>query len=70
MSLFLEKWLPEWGNPTEAYRTYREKLSAIPECQRIFSQGRRYIYYDRVRLDDVRVILEAADQLAERFELT
>lgn len=39
MSLFLEKWLPQWGDP-QAYRVYRNKLDAVAECQRIFSQNK------------------------------
>jgi hypothetical protein len=69
MSLFLEKWLPDWGNPADAYRVYRDRLAAIPECQRIFSQGKRYVNYDRVHLDDVRQMLEATDQLAESLRV-
>ncbi len=65
ISLFVEKWLPDWGNPIDAYREYREKLQSIPECQRVFSEGRRYVFYNRLRPEDIRVILEATDRLAE-----
>lgn len=65
MSLFLEKWLPDWGNPSEPYREYRERLKSIPECQRVFSEGKRYVFYNRLRPEDIRMILEATDHLAD-----
>jgi len=68
VSVFLEKWLPDWNNPIEAYRTYRARVHTIPEVQRVYSQGKRYAFYGRMAPEDVRTILDATDQLAEALK--
>ncbi len=67
-SLFLEKWLPKWGNPVDAYREYRDAVSSISEARRILSEGKgRYASHSRMDPDDLRVLLEATDRLARRL---
>jgi hypothetical protein len=56
MSVFMEKWLPEWGNPADAYRVYRSKVDEVPECLRMYVEGKRYAAYDRMTVDDVQLV--------------
>lgn len=64
IGLFTEKSLVDWGNPVEAYRAYRGQVDTVREVQHVYSQNRTYAPYNRMNPDDLRVILEATDQLA------
>jgi hypothetical protein len=64
ISLFVEKWLPGWGDPVDAYRAYRAAVDTIPEVRRINSQSKRYASYDRLSPDEMRILLDASDKLA------
>lgn len=65
ISVFLEKWLRQWDNPIEAYRAYRAQVDAISEVQRVYSQNRKYAFYDHLTQDELSVLLEATDKLAQ-----
>ncbi len=52
-----------WQQPG-AYQAYRSTLEAIPEVRRLYGRKGRYVYYDRLTVDEVRVILQATDSLA------
>jgi hypothetical protein len=64
VSVVMEKWLPGWGNPVEAYHGYREQVNTVPEIQRVYSQGRRYALYRYLTPEQLRVVLVATDALA------
>jgi hypothetical protein len=59
ISIIKEEWLPEWNNPLESYRAYREAVSSIPEIQRVYSRNGRYVYYEKMTLEEAQTLLEA-----------
>jgi hypothetical protein len=67
MTLAREDWLAPWGDYQEAYRAYRVELNDIPEILRIFSRNGLLVYYDKLTPDQLRVLLEATDQLAAKL---
>lgn len=64
ISVFKKEWLAEWDNPIEAYQKYRQKTEVITEMITIITSGKRYVYYERITVNDLSIILEATDELA------
>jgi hypothetical protein len=65
ISVFLERWMQQWDDPIDAYQAYRKRLETISEIQQVYSQGRKYAFYDNLTQDEVSLLLEATDQLAK-----
>jgi hypothetical protein len=63
-SVFMENRLKDWGDPIDEYQTYRAKVNVIPEVTQVYSQVRRTVFHERITPDDLRLILEATDELA------
>jgi hypothetical protein len=62
-ALYSERMLEKKGFPKEPYPRYLEEVNRIPEARRILEQGKRYIYYRNISVDEFRLILKATDEL-------
>jgi len=62
-ALYSEKMLEKRGFPKDAFPRYIEEVSRVPEARRILEQGKRYIYYRNISVDEFRLILKATDDL-------
>ncbi len=67
ISLFKKDWLSQWENPVQAYQEYLEAVNRIPEVRRVNGENRRYVRFDRLTLDDMRLLLEATNRLAREL---
>jgi len=61
-SVIMEKYLPQMGDPTEAYRLYRAAVREIPAVQQVFAKNGRYVYHDQMTLEQTQTLLEATDR--------
>jgi hypothetical protein len=62
-ALYSEKMLEKRGFPKDAFPRYLEEVSRAPEARRILEQGKRYVYYRNISVDEFRLILKATDKL-------
>lgn len=68
-ALYSDKMLEKKGFPIEPYRKYREVVDHVPEALRLLSQGKRYLYYRNISVDEFRLLISAtADLLREILE--
>ena len=63
MSLITEKMVKNADFPLEAYHKYREAISAVPVGRQTLSEGRRYVNYKDISLDDFKIMLDATDKM-------
>lgn len=62
-ALYSEKMLEKRGFPKDGFPRYLEDVSRVPEARRILEQGKRYIFYRNISVEEFRVILKATDDL-------
>jgi hypothetical protein len=63
-----EKWVEEYDLPKKPYQTYREELMASPIIGSALATGRRYINYENLSEDEVRLLLATTDKLLRAIQ--
>ena len=63
VGILKQKWVEEYDLPKEPYQSYREELMASPIIGSAIATGRRYINYEDLSEDEVRLLLVATDKL-------
>jgi hypothetical protein len=59
-----EELAAKWQQPL-AYQKYRDALQGIAEVRRLYGKKGRYVYYDKLAVDEVRLILEVTDTFVQ-----
>lgn len=67
ISIFKKDWLKEWGNPVETYQRYRQSLNDIEAVISVITSGKRYIYYKNLTVENLKIILQTTDILANEL---
>lgn len=62
ISVIMEKYLPQMGDPAETYRLYRDTVRDIQAIQQVFAKNGRYVYDNQMTLEQAQTLLEATDQ--------
>ena len=62
ISVVMEKYLSQMGDPVEAYRLYRTTVRDIPAVQQVYAKNGRYVYFGQVAQEQAQTLLEATDQ--------
>ena len=62
ISVIMDKYLPQMGDPAETYRLYRDTVRDIPAVQQVFAKNGRYVYDNQMTLEQAQTLLEATDR--------
>ena len=65
LSIIQDKRVKEHDLPEAAHEAYRIALLGSPRLSGLYAAGRRYIDYDRLSEEEVRLILDSTDTLAK-----
>ncbi|MFC1944669.1 hypothetical protein ACFLX5_04170 [Chloroflexota bacterium] len=66
-SIFQDKRVKEHGLPLQEYQQYRMVLMESASLASAFAAGRRYIRYDHLSEEEVKLLLESTDELARAW---
>jgi hypothetical protein len=64
-----KKWVEEYDLPREPYEAYRGELMASPVISSALATGRRYLNYQDMSEDDVRLLLTSTDKLLSAVQI-
>ncbi|MFC1769707.1 hypothetical protein ACFLZI_01465 [Nitrospirota bacterium] len=62
-SILMEKYADQYKIPSEAYQRYKQDLMRSQIFLSTFSGNKRYIYFDKMTIEEVVQLLEATDKL-------
>jgi hypothetical protein len=62
------KWVEEYDLPKKPYETYREELMASSVIGSALATGKRYINYEDMSQDEVRLLLTSTDKLLSAIQ--
>ena len=65
IGILMDKYVEEWDLPRESYYRYKDVLMASALIGSVFASGKKYVYYDNLSGDEIRLLLDSIDRLAQ-----